>query len=117
MKKILEILQYGETELRFKTDLKPAAHPDSIMDLISRAAFSMMTSLWGGNEQDVLAVIRALSIADLAVSTNRKEMIRMMDEESKAVAQMIREAMQQMEKGGARIMTFPPGIGPAKTKS
>lgn len=79
MKKILEILQYGETDICFKTDLKPSEKPDTIPGLIAAFSFSMMTSLWGGNELDVMAIIRALAIADLAVSVNREEMIEMIE--------------------------------------
>ena len=117
MKKILEILQYGETDLRFHTDLKPTQKPDTIPGLITSTAFSMMTSLWGGNEQDILAVIRALAIADLAVSVNRKEMIKMMDQDSKAFADILEEAHREFEKSGGKIIRFAPGIMPGKTKS
>ena len=95
MKKILEIHQYGETDIRFHTDLRPTEKPESIPELVSSVAFSMMTSLWGGNEMDILAIIRALAIADLAVSVNRKEMIKMMDQDSKAFAQ---------DKGAAAVL-------------
>ena len=45
MKKILEILQYGQTDIRFNTDLKPSSRPNQIPELISGVSFSMMTSL------------------------------------------------------------------------
>ena len=35
MKKILEILQYGEADIRFKTDLKKKKKPDTIPGLIA----------------------------------------------------------------------------------
>lgn len=117
MKKILEILQYGETDIRFRTDLKPASHPDIIPNLVAGVSFSMMTSLWGGNEQDVMAVIRALAIADLAVSVNRKEMIKMMDQDSEAFARIIVEARREFEKNGGKVFVFPPNINPSNTRS
>ena len=117
MKKILEILQYGETDIRFHTDLKPSEKPDTIPGLVSTAAFSMMTSLWGGNELDILAVIRALAIADLAVSVNRKEMIKMIDQDSKFFADLLREARQSFERDGGKVVTFAPFIQPGKSKS
>ena len=76
MKKILEVLQYGDIDIRFNTDFDPVKNPNVIPDVISRTAFAMVTRLWGGNEMAVLAMIRALAIADLAVSVNRKQMIR-----------------------------------------
>ena len=41
----------------------------------------MSSSLWGGNELNVLAMIRALAVADLGVSVNRGEMVRYLDGE------------------------------------
>ncbi len=117
MKKILEILQYGDTDIRFKTDLKPTARPDSLPELVSLFSFCMMTSLWGGNEQDIIAILRALAIADLAVSVNRKEMIRMLDKDSEFFAKMLREARREYEKSGGKVVTFMPAPGPAKPKS
>ena len=117
MKKILEIHQYGETDIRFHTDLKPTQKPDTIPGLVTSTAFSMMTSLWGGNELDILAIIRALAIADLAVSVNREEMIKMMDQGSKVFADILEEAHQEFEKNGGKIIRFAPGIMPDKTKS
>lgn len=117
MKKILEILQYGETDIRFNTDFKPGARPDSVVELVTKISFAMMTSLWGGNEQDVLAVIRVLALADLAVSVNRKEMIRMLDKDSEFFAKVIREARKDFQKSGGKVVTFVPGKGPAKPKS
>ena len=117
MKKILEILQYSETDLRFRTDLKPSAKPDLIPGLIASASFSFMTSLWGGNEMDVLGVIRALSIADLAVSVNRKEMIRMMDQDSETFAKIIMETRQEFIRNGGKSILVPPFVIPGKNKS
>ena len=117
MKKILEVLQYGETDIRFNTDLKPTAHPDSLPMLVGNAAFAMTTKLWGGNELDVLAVIRALAIADLAVSVNRKDMIKMMDQDSEMFARILAETRRDYEKNGGKVIAFPPLIVPSKTRS
>ncbi len=73
MKKILEVLQDGDIDIRFNTDLDPVKHPNVIPNVITRTAFAMVTKLWGGNEAAVLAMIRALAIADLAVSVNRQK--------------------------------------------
>ena len=117
MKKVLEILQYGDTDIRFNTDLKLTEHPDSIPPLIGAFSFSMMTTLWGGNEMDIMAVIRALAIADLAVTGNRKELIRAMDEDSEMFAEIIKETRREYEKMGGRVITFPAEIMPSKTRS
>ena len=113
MKKILEIHQYGETDIRFHTDLKPSEKTESIPGLVASVAFAMMTSLWGGNERD----IRALAIADLAVSVNREEMISLMDQDSRTFAKLIRDARKSFERNGGKAIFFEPGITPGKTKS
>ena len=72
MKKILEVLQCGDGELKFNTDLDVQKDPMAIMDLTVNAMFNMATRLWGGNEKTVIAVIRALFVADMAISVDRK---------------------------------------------
>ncbi|MBP5337118.1 MAG: hypothetical protein J6Y63_06395 [Bacteroidales bacterium] len=117
MKKVLEILQYGDMEFRYNTDLKLNDHPEAVPNLISGVAFSMMTSLWGGNEQDILGVIRALSIADLAVSTNRKEMIKMMDRDSAMLARALMEAHHEFVRKGGKAVIIPPNMTSSKVRS
>ena len=48
MKKILEVLQYGETDFRFNTDIDPVKNPKVIPDILTGITFSMATRLWGG---------------------------------------------------------------------
>ena len=113
-KKILEVLEDEGMGLRFNTDLDVKKNLNIIPDLICEAAWSMTTSLWGGNEISVLAIIRALTIADLGVSVNRREMIRHYDEESKHLAKVMADALHQMKKDNVKITTFPPGVKPPK---
>ena len=117
MKKLLEVLQYGEHDIRFNTDVHPEKNPNLLPELTAEFALTMITKLWGGNETSVLAVIRSLDIADLAVSVNRKEMIRHLDEASAQFAQFIQDAKRQMERHGVKVMEFGPGIAPGKIKS
>ena len=62
MKKILEVLRFGENDIRFHTDIDPLQDPDTIHQTVTELAMAMMTTLWGGNEQAVLAMIRAGSL-------------------------------------------------------
>ena len=117
MKKLLEVLQYGENEIRFNTEFDVHKNVETLPAIVLGAAMSMTTKLWGGNEMSVLAIIRALCIADLAVSVNRKDMIRQLDEESEAMAKMFFETMEAFRRGGGTLMTFGPGVFPSKTKS
>ena len=117
MKKILEVLQYGDLDIRFNTDIKIEKDPGQIPEIASLAMFSMATRLWGGNENSVLAVLRALSIADLSLCGNRKEMIRFLDEESALLASCFQETAQELANKGGKVITFPPGIKPTKIKS
>lgn len=114
MKTVLQVLQYGDSDFRFKTDFDPQHNPQCIIDIITGASFSMMTTLWGGNENAVIAVLRALTIADLSVCANRKEMIRMLDEESAQLVKARKEAQKEFEKKGGKITIFGPGIVPPK---
>lgn len=117
MKKILEILQYGDADIRFRTDLKPAEKPESIPGLVSSIAIAMMTTLWGANEREIIPILRALTIADLAVSVNREEMIRLMDEDSREFARILQETRREFERQGGKVITFPPHVQPSKIQS
>ena len=116
MKKILEVLLYGENDVRFNTDMNPEIHPEQIEETLLKVTMAMLTKLWGSNETAVLAMIRTLAIADLSLSVNRKEMIRNIDCQSEALADAVRSARREMERQG-KIITFGPGIVPPKTKS
>jgi hypothetical protein len=117
MKKILEVLRYGENDIRFRTDIDPMKDPDVIHQTVTEVAMAMMTTLWGGNEQAVLAMIRALSIADLGVSVNRRQMIGFLDEASETLETSIREARKAFERTGGQVMVFGPGMAPPKSRS
>ena len=117
MKKILEVLDYGNLDIRFNTDIDVSKTPEAITETIAKTAWAMSTSLWGGNEQSVIAMIRALAIADLSLSFNRTEMIRYMDEASLEMAKTIQEAKDAVRRNGGKVMTFGPGIMPGTRKS
>lgn len=117
MKKILEVLQNGEIDIRFHTDFDPVKNPNVIPNVICRTAFAMVTRLWGENETAVLAMIRALAIADLAVSVNRKQMIQFLDEESAMMAKSFEESMKEVERNGGKVMRFAPGVTPPSYKN
>jgi hypothetical protein len=117
MKKLLEVCQYGDCDIRFNTDIQPEKLSRIIPGLSAQIAFSMMTQLWGGIEQPVLAVIRALAVADLAASANRKEMLRMFGAAADDVVKILKEANEAFTKSGGQIVSFGPGVMPPKAKS
>ena len=117
MKKILEVLRNGENDIRFHTDLDPRKDPDIINQTVVEVAMAMMTTLWGGNEQAVLAMIRALSIADLGVSVNRRQMVSFLDDASESLAASLHEARKAFEKSGGKCAVFGPGVAPPKSRS
>ena len=117
MKTILRVIRTGDQKIRFETDLDVKKNPESIPDLVNQITLSMLTTLWGGNELSVLAVIRAMAIADLAVSVNRKEMIHQLDEASRMTARAIEEAKRAFQRSGGVVVDFPPGVGPSGVKS
>lgn len=117
MKKILEILQYGDHDIRFNTDFQVEKDPDCIPEIMVGIATAMTTSLWGGNETSVLAMIRALASADLACSVNRKEMLRFLDQVSGDLQHSMMEARRMMEKSGYQIHIYPPSVKPSSSMS
>ena len=117
MKRILEVVRYGERDIRFRTDIDPVKDPEIIHQTISELAMAMMTTLWGGNEQAVLAIIRALAIADLGVSVNRKEMVLFLNEASAMLEESLRSARKAFEETGGKVILFGPGTAPPKAKN
>lgn len=111
MKKILEVLQDGSRLLRFNTDIDVTKNPQMALDITQSAIISMATTLWGGNEISVLAMIRALAIADLSVSVNQNEMIEYLRQSSKSLGEAFRLAMENAERQG-RATIFPPNVKP-----
>lgn len=117
MKKILEVLQYGNGEIKFHTDIDINTNPDAIPQIASMGALSMATKLWGGNEASVLSVLRALTIADLSLCTHRKEMIKELEECARMLEKCMNECKREFEKTGGKILTSPPNEMPPKTFS
>ena len=117
MKKILEVLQYGENDIRFNTDIDVEKSPEKLVTLTLAVAMTMATKLWGGNERSVIAVIRALAIADMSCCVHRRQMIRMLDEESGKMARAMSDALEAFRKDGGKVLSFSPGIQPPKAKS
>ena len=117
MKKILEVLRYGENDIRFNTDIDPLKDPEIIHQTVTELAMAMMTTLWGGNEQAVLAMIRALAISDLGVSVNRRQMVAFLNEASEVLEDSLRAARKAFEESGGQLMVFGPGVAPPKSRS
>jgi len=103
MKKILEVLQYGDHDIRFNTDLEVDKNPEIVLDLIPMIMFSMTTSLRGVKESNVIAVIRSLSVADFTLCTNREEMIKMLDHHSKILQNVFLNVTKDLENKGKAI--------------
>lgn len=110
MKKILEIHQYDDMDIRFDTDIDVTKSPEQLIELHCAIMFSMATKLWGGNETSVIAIIRSLALADLALSVNRKDMLKQLDESSEALAKSYFQATEEMKKRGYKVATFGPGV-------
>lgn len=117
LKKILEVLRYGENDIRFNTDIDPLKDPEIIHQTVIELAMAMMTTLWGGNEQAVLAMIRALAISDLGVSVNRRQMLGFLNDASGALEESLRSARKAFEESGGKVMVFGPGVPPSKSRS
>ena len=116
MKRILEVLQDGDGQLKFNTDINVWKDPMVSMDIIQNAMLSMSTTLWGGNEQSVLAMIRSLAIADLALCTNRDEMIEHLKDASGSLADAFNSVLQEEQLRGS-VTIFPPNVRVRPEKS
>ena len=117
MKKLLEVLQYGDHDIRFNTDIDVNKNPHIVEKIIPTLALTMATRLWGGNELSVLAMIRALIIADLGISVNREEMVEMMAQASEQLAHAMSEAREAMNRDGVKIQVFGPETAPPHKRS
>lgn len=106
MKKLLEVCQYGDFDIRFNTDIPPEKLNTVFPELSGQIAFSMITQLWGGIEPSVLAIIRALAIADLAACANRKRMVHILDESSAHLVKIMNEAREEFERHGGKVQVF-----------
>lgn len=107
--KILEVSRKEDGSISFETDVDPVANPDVIHDLVVEAAMAMMTTLWGGKESAVLAMIRVLSIADLGVSVNRKQMVQFLDEASATLTESLEDARRSFVASGGKVVVYAPG--------
>ena len=116
MKKIIEVLEYGDNDIRFNTDLDVTRDPQLVLDLIPKLMFSMSSSLIGKKEVNVYAVIRSLISADLAISNNSKEMIKMLDEQTKILSKTFLETVKAMQEEG-KAAVIPMGTLAAKMAS
>lgn len=115
MKKILEVIECGDHDIRFKTDFDPA-NEQGISELIGKLAFTMITRLRGQEEVAVIAMIRALALADFSVCTDREAMIRAFDEHSAHYARIINKTLEFMKKRGC-FVEYPVAFGPSKSVS
>lgn len=115
--KVLEVTLKGDGCVKFDTDVDVTKNPDQVFSVASKAAFSMVTDLWGGKEKSVMAIIRALAIADLAMSVNTNEMLVRMKESAMSLKKDFMEARRQFEKSGGKVVVFGPGVKPHPSKS
>ena len=97
--------------------MAPSSITGIIPETTSELAIAMMTTLWGGNELAVLAMIRALAIADLGVSVNRRQMVGFLNEASAMLEDSLRSARKAFEETGGKVLVFGPGIAPPKKRS
>lgn len=108
MRKILEVLECSNGELKFNTDVDVVKDPESVIDITGRAIFTMATKLWGGNEHSVMAMIRALFMADMALSPDRDMVCKGLTRESEIMYEIFQKSISQCGK----VQTFPPGVTP-----
>jgi len=109
MKKILEVLQNGENDIVFNTDINVEKDPSAIIEINFKMLYAMVTKLRGGNEMSIIAVIRALAIADLAASVNMKQMVGMLFDAATTMKDQLNELIKQMGEKGKVQLIYPQG--------
>lgn len=80
MKKILEVLQDGDKKIHYSSDLDLTQRPFDVIDLIYNLMFSLANSLPGEERLRIYAVIRSMTLAEVAISGDREEAIEMIKE-------------------------------------
>jgi len=98
----------ADGEITFDTDIDITKGVKIIPDIAVKSAFAMITQLWGGKETSILAMLRALSVADMAVSINRDQMIDRLREEAQTLCQCIEDSKREMMSRGIKVYTFSP---------
>lgn len=92
MKKILEVLQYGEGDIRFETDIDVRRDKDIGTVLMCKILMAMESDYWQQISDYVFDMIYALTVADLACSVNREEMLEILRKDSENVIKIKEEA-------------------------
>ena len=108
MKKILEVLQDSTGELKFDTDIDVEKDSTEVVDIMSSAMFCMSTKLWGGKEGSVIAAIRALFVADMAISTDRDLIMKGLVKEAAYMGKIFNDMMEKLQAEG-KAQSFAPG--------
>ena len=109
MKKILEVLQDSTGELKFDTDIDVEKDPTIVMDIMSSGMFCMATKLWGGKEGSVIAAIRALFVADMAISADRDLIMKGLGKEAAHMGKIFNGMMEKLQAEG-KAQSFAPGV-------
>lgn len=78
--------------------------------------FSMATKLCGGNERTVVAVIRALFVADMAISVDRKIVLKGLGGEAEQMDELFMNMMNELQSQD-KAMTFPPSVQAPSSKN
>ncbi len=92
MKKILEVLQYGDGDIRFETDIDVRKDKDIGTALMCKILMAMQSDYWQQISDYVFDMIYALTVADLACSVNREEMLEILRKDSDNVIKIKEES-------------------------
>ena len=99
-KKVLEVLQCSDGELKFNSEIDVDSDPTVVMDIMSSAMFCMATKLWGEKENSVVAMIRALFVADMAISVDRDFILKGLSKEAAHMGRLFNDMMEKFQAEG-----------------
>ena len=100
MKRILEVLQCSDGELKFNSEIDVDSDPTVVMDIMSSAMFCMATKLLGEKENSVVAMIRALFVADMAISLDRDIILKGLSKEAAHMGKLFNDMMDKFQAEG-----------------
>ena len=98
MKKILEVLQYGDGGIRFDTDIDVRRDKDIGTALMCKLLMVMQSDYWHPISDYVYDMIYALTVADLACSVNREEMLEIIRKDSENVLKIKEESNRMLRE-------------------
>ena len=110
MKTILEVLQEGDTTIRFTTDVSFPLSNDDAIQMISLLMMSFSSTLFGKQEQNVTTAIRLVSLSEMALSGTIDQDVNLFRRQAKEMNKIFLQTMEMMKRRSKGETTTVPGF-------